>query len=194
MTDLLEYLPDFYHGIREFQVIEKVEGEQFDKIDAELDNILDDQFVMTAREPSIVRRERLFKIQADPTAESLDFRRKRIINRQSIRPPFTERYLQDRFDFLLGEGISTVHVDVDNYILSVELAITDAAMFKEVLITIERIVPLNMIYLQKTAIHDSVGIKESITANRLERNMRLGTTWRLGITPFATLTGEVTLK
>lgn len=194
MIDLLEYLPEFYHGIREFQIIAKVEGKQFDKIDAELDNILNDQFVMTAREPSIVRRERLFKIQADPTIESLDFRRKRIINRQSIRPPFTERYLQDRLNFLLGEGISTVHVDVDNFILSVELAITDAAMFKELLITIERIVPLNMIYLQKTAIHDSVGMKESIIANRLQRNMRLGTTWRLGITPFANSTGEVTLK
>lgn len=194
MTDLLEYLPEFYHDIREFQVIAKVEGEQFDKIDAELDNVLNDQFVMTAREPSIVRREKLFKIQADPKVESLDFRRKRIINRQSIRPPFAERYLQSRMDFLLGEGVATVQVDVENYILSVELAITDAAMFKEVLLTIERIVPLNMIYLQKTALHDSVGIKESIIANRLQRNTRLGTTWRLGVTPFATSTGEVKLK
>lgn len=194
MADLLDYLPEFYHGIREFQVIAKVEGEQFDKIDAELENILNDQFIVTAREPSIVRSERLFKIQADPTVEGLDFRRKRLINRKSIRPPFTERYLQDRLNFLLGDGISTIHVDVENYILSVELAITDAAMFKEVLTTVEKIVPLNMIYLQKTTIHDSVGIRENIVANRLERNMKLGTTWQLGITPFATSTGEVTLK
>lgn len=194
MTDLLEYLPEFYHGIREFQIIAKVEGEQFDKIDAELDNILNDQFVMTAREPSIVRRERLFNIQADPKVESLDFRRKRIINRQSIRPPFTERYLQERLNFLLSDDISTVHVDVENYVLSVELAIADAAMFKEVLTTIERIVPLNMIYLQKTAIHDSMGIKESIVASELERQTRLGTTWRLGVIPFAISKNEVTLK
>ncbi|WP_342505608.1 putative phage tail protein [Sporosarcina sp. FSL K6-2383] len=194
MTDLLEYLPEFYHDIREFRVIAEVEGEQFDELDAELDNILNDQFIMTAREPSIVRRERTFKIQADLTIETLDFRRKRIINRQSIRPPFTERYLQDRFDFLLGKGVSTVNVDVDNFILSVSLAINDAAMFKEVLITIEKIVPLNMIYLQKTAINDSMGIKESIVAHKLSRNLRLGTTWRLGVTPFAVSTNEVTLK
>lgn len=194
MSDLLEFLPELYHGIREYQVIAKAEGKEFDKIDAELDNMLNDQFVMTAREPSIVRRERLFKIQVDPNVESLNFRRKRIINRQSIRPPFTERYLQDRLNFLLGEGISTVSVDVVNYVLSVSLAIADAQMFKEVIETIEKIVPLNMIYLQKTTIHDSVGVKESIIAVELDRKTRLGTTWRLGITPFAIAKKEVVLK
>ncbi len=193
MSNLLDYLPDFYHEIREIRLIADVEDEQFEEMEAELEHLLADQFVMTAREPAIARREKLFNIQADPKVESLDFRRKRIINRQSIRPPFTERYLQDRLDFLLGESVSTVHVDVDHYILAVELAITDASMFKEVLETIEKVVPLNIVYLQKTALHDAIGIKEGIIAKKLQRKTRLGR-WRLGIIPFAVSTGEVRLK
>ena len=194
MSNLLDYLPEVYHGIKEYRVIAEVEGNEFDKIDKEIESILSDQFILTAREASIARREKVFKIKADPNVESLDFRRKRIVNRQSIRPPFTEKYLQDRLNFLLGKGISAVSVDIVNYILSVNLAIADAAMFKEVIETIEKIVPLNMIYLQETAIHDSISIKESIIAIELERKTKLGTTWRLGVTPFAIAIKEVVLK
>jgi hypothetical protein len=194
MDKLIDYLPSYYKDIKEFQLIMSVETEEFEQLKTEIENLFNDQFIMTAREPAIARREKIFKIQADPSIETLEFRRKRIINRQSIKPPFTRRYLQKQLDFLLGTGVAVVEVDAINFIVYVKLAIADAPLFKEVVNTIEAIVPLNMVYVQKTVLNHQVRCKESIIANPLSRQMKLGSTWRLGITPFAISAGEVILK
>lgn len=194
MDNLINYLPYYYQDIKEFQLIMSVETDEFEQLKAEMENLLNDQFIMTAREPAIARREKIFKIQADPTTETLEFRRKRLINRQSIKLPFTRRYLQKQLDFLLGTGVAVVEVDAINYIVYIKLAIADAPLFKEILNTIETIVPLNMIYVQKTVVNHRVRCKESIIAIFLSRQTKLGSIWRLGITPFAANAGEVILK
>lgn len=190
----MSYLPHYYQDIHEFKVLMAIENPEFNLLLSEFDGVLNDQFILTAREPAIEKREKLFNILADPKAETMEFRRKRIINRQSIKPPFTLKYLQQRLDFLLGEGVATARVDVTNYILRVELAISNAALFKEVLEMIEKIVPLNIIYLQKTAVENRLCLKERIVARKFNRSIRLSTTWRLGITPFASVSSEVVLK
>ena len=194
MDRILNHLPGFYKEVKEFQVIAMIETEDIDELQLSIQSYLEGQFIETANEENIARRERLFRIMPDPSTESLEFRRKRIINRQSIKPPFTERYLQQRLDFLLGPGVATVNLDPENYVLTIELAISNAAMFKEVIITIEKIVPLNMIYLQKTALVSKLGINESIVAKTLERTLRLGSNWQVGITPFAEVANEVIVK
>ncbi|WP_313894302.1 putative phage tail protein [Psychrobacillus sp.] len=194
MADLMSYLPHYYQDIHEFKVLMAIENPEFNLLLSEFDGVLNDQFILTAQEPAIEKREKLFNILADPKTETMEFRRKRIINRQSIKPPFTLKYLQQRLDFLLGEGVATARVDVTNYILRVELAITNAALFKEVLEMIEKIVPLNIIYLQKTALENRLCLKEHIIARKIKRSIRLSTNWRLGIIPFGSLSSEVVVK
>ncbi|ANY67588.1 phage portal protein [Paenibacillus sp. BIHB 4019] len=194
MTKLVSsYWPEMYADIKEFIKLAATEDVELALLEqAELQQLADG-FVMTASLPAIKRRERMLGIQADPNAESIDFRRRRIVNRYSTKPPFTMRYLQERLDFLVGAGRGIAAVDVQNFILTVTAAIDDANIFKEVERTVSAIKPANIVYRQQTAIMDGVVLKERIAGVPLVRNTRLGS-WKLGVTPFTDREAEVVVK
>ena len=189
-----EYWPEYYDTLLDFLKLAETEDVEIQSLEAAVNQLLNDQFVLTSGYEAIKRREKMLNIQADPTTETLDFRKKRIINRYSTKPPFTIRYIQDRLDFLVGEGKALANVDVQNFILWVETAIEDAALFRELEYTVKATKPANLIYNQKTALLDEIILQEYISKRDINRQSRLGTTWRLGTMPFATLGPEVVIK
>ncbi|WP_068773463.1 putative phage tail protein [Paenibacillus sp. FJAT-26967] len=194
MAELIKYLPQQYRDILEFQKLTAAEDPEFDRLHKAVEQALDDKFVLTASESSIRRWEAQLTIRADTSAETLEFRRKRIINRLSTKPPFTERYLQERLDYLLGPGKAIVSIDVQAAILKITAKLTDAPLFKELAYTIRNVKPANLVYLQETALGDTILIEEQLFKTPLSRRTRLSTTWKLGSTPFATRNQEVQVK
>jgi len=193
-ANLIAYLPGMYRDIREFLELTQAENAEFDALADAVTQLLDDQFVDTASEQAIKRRELQLGIRADTTTETLEFRRKRLINRYSTKPPFTVRYLQGRLDFLIGSGRATIEVDVQNFILKVTLSIPDAAFFKEIQHTIHAVKPANLVYIQATSLMDRITLEEHIWKVELTRRTRLSTSWRVGRTAFADRGTEVQVK
>lgn len=193
MNRLLRYLPEFMQDLVEFRELTEASLAEFDAIEAAAQRAFDDQFVMSAGAAAVRRREQMLGIQADPSAETLDFRRKRLINRYSTKPPFTIRYLQQQLDTLLGEGLTVVAVDPHSFILTVTADIGDAALFHEVERTVRVIKPANLIYRQRTALSDGIGLDERLKRRTINWNYSLGS-WHLGTAPFALLGPEVTVK
>lgn len=180
--------------IRDFREIANTEAEELEQAQKAVDKLLADQFIETACKETILRRERELGIQYDPETETLEFRRKRLINRYSTKPPFTLRFLQQQLDDLVGRGRTNVTVDVQNFILTVEAAITDANVFKEVEHTVNVIKPANLIYQQRTALIETIGLDEKISRQDVTWNYKLDGSWKLGEKPFATLGPEVPVK
>lgn len=194
MSKLMSYLPDLYQGVREFEEIMRAEQVELDAEKTAIDRLLKDQFVLTASERAIKRREAMIGIQSDSATETLDFRRRRLINRYSTKPPFTIRFLQNRLDYLVGAGRTVASVDPQQHRLLITTSIDDALLFREVEHTVKNTIPANLHYQQDTALGDRFGIEEHIRTQTLTRNTRLSTTWRLGVTPLATAGPEVVLK
>lgn len=184
---------DFYLEIHDFVELSKAEATEVDNLEQAVQQLFDDQFVMTAGPEAIKRREKMLGIQADPS-ESLDFRRRRILNRYQTKPPFTIRWLQRQLNQLVGKGLVVVDVDVQNFILYVKADIDDAAVFKEVNHTVLTVKPANLIYNQQTEINEGITLQENIYKTTLQRMTGLGTAWQLGITPFAERGEEVKVK
>lgn len=193
MRKLLDYLPEFYREIQDFVELSGTEGIEWEAAAENAGRILDNQFVETADEQSIRRREQQIGIRADADAETLEFRRRRLINRYSAKPPFTIRYLQQRLDALVGTGRATVAVDAQNFILTVTIDVPDAAYFREIEYTINTVKPANLVYNQATGIDATIGLEEHIWKIVLTRPTRLGS-WTLGAMPFAQSEPEVQLK
>lgn len=193
MNRLMQYLPELYHDVVDFVELTGTESLELISVEQAINRLLDDQFVATASEQAIKRREKILGIQADPKTETLDFRRKRLINRYSTKPPFTVRYLQRQLDFLVGEGLTIVSVDSQNFLLTVTANIDDAAVFKEVERTIRVVKPANMIYQQQTSLEDVIGLQEHITKRDILWNYKLGE-WKLGEKTFADFGPEVVVK
>jgi hypothetical protein len=193
-ANLIAYLPELYRNIREFVELTEAENAELDSLTDAVTQLLDDQFVETASEQAIWRRELQLGIRADTTTETLEFRRKRLINRYSTKPPFTVSYLQGRLDFLIGPGRTTIEVDAQNFILKVTLSIPDAAFFKEIQHTIRAVKPANLVYIQATSLTDRIALEEHIWKAALTRRTRLSTLWRVGRTSFADRGTEVQVK
>ncbi|GIP35514.1 putative phage tail protein [Paenibacillus sp. J2TS4] len=191
---LMSHLPEIYDEIAEFMEITDRSDEELEQLYAAVVRWLNDQFVLTSSERAVKRREQQLRIQADPTAETLDFRKKRIINRYSTKPPFTIRYLQERIDYLLGKNRAFVRVDPQNFILNITASIQDAGVFKEMEHTVMSIKPANLIYHQQTAVKDKLQLVEHIAKHDMTWNYKLDGTWRLGEQPFASLGPEVVIK
>lgn len=194
MNKLMEHLPEFYYEILEFVELTDTEMTELVSVQKAVDRLFDDQFVMTASETALKRREQMLGIQADPTTETIDFRRKRIINRYSTKPPFTIRYLQERLDYLVGAGRAVVSVDPDRFIITVTADIKDAAIFKEVDRTVKTTIPANLVYQQNTALEDVLSLSEHLKMQALFWNYKMDDTWLLGEKPFVAYGTEVPIK
>ena len=195
MNRLLEYLPTIYHEVLDFVELTDSESQEVVSVESAIQQLLNDQFVDAASESAIRRRERILGIQADPNTETLDFRRKRLINRYSTKPPFTVRYLQRQLDSLVGAGLTIVSVDPQQFLLTVTTNIDNASIFKEVERTIQVVKPANLVYQQQTSLQDTIELRERIKAQKvLSWNYRLDGSWTLGNEPFANLGMEVVYK
>lgn len=190
---ILTHLPDYYRLIEDFDELDNTETIELDTLQSAVDQLFDDQFVMTAGLPAIKRREQMLGIQADPTTETLDFRRRRILNRYQTKPPFTIRYLQQQLDMLVGPGMTIVSVDVQAFLLTITANIENASVFREVLRTVETIKPANMIYQQNTALEGTIELKEHIGMQEMFWNYKLNGTWQLGAKPFVSYGPEVSI-
>ena len=146
MNRLMESLPAYYWGIKEFQELTDAQSNQLDLIDGAMEQVENDQFIMTSSESAILQREKMFKILADPSIETLDFRKNRIINRQTAKVPFTVRYLKWILERLVGADNYEVKVDVLNFYCEFLFQIENKALPREIDDTLERIMPLNLNY------------------------------------------------
>lgn len=191
---IASYWPEYYRDIREFIELAATEDAELQGMADAIAQLFDDQFVMTSSLAAVKRRERMLGIQADSSTETLDFRRRRIVNRYSTKPPFTIRYLQERLDYLVGAGRAAASIDVQNFILTVTAAIEDAALFREVEWSVKTTIPANIVYRQQTAVADIVAFEEHIVKRTMDRETRLGSNWHLGVSPFVSLEPEVIIK
>lgn len=191
---ILIHLPDFYGEIEDFVELDDTETAELDLVQGAVDQLFNDQFVDTSGLQAIKRREQMLGIQADPTSETLDFRRRRILNRYQTKPPFTIRYLQQQLDMLVGPGMTIVSRDVAKRVLTVTANIDNASVFREVLHTIETIKPANMVYQQNTALEGGIVLVEHIRARKMTWNYKLDGSWKLGGKPFVTYEPEVPIK
>ncbi|MNW45603.1 hypothetical protein D3C74_228720 [compost metagenome] len=194
MNRLLEYLPSIYHDVVDFVELTETEAQEIIGVEDAINKLFDDQFVISATEQAVKRREKILGIQADQITETLEFRRKRLINRYSTKPPFTVRYLQQRLDYLVGVGLTIVSADPQNFVLTVTTNIEDAAVFKEVERTVRVVKPANLIYQQQTSLEDVIGLEEHISKKDIYWNYKLDDSWLLGEKTFADLGAEGLIK
>jgi hypothetical protein len=195
MSDrILKHLPAYYPEILDFVKLASTESTELDTLQGAVDQLFNDQFVMTAGIQAIKRRELMLGIQADPSIETLDFRRRRLLNRYQTRPPFTIKYLQQQLDLIAGSGMAVADVDVQRFLLTITTNVDNASVFREISRTVETIKPANLIYQQNTTLVNRIVVRERISKSVVTWNYKLNGSWELGQKPFVSYGPEVPIK
>lgn len=192
-TSTQELFPSVYDGVLEISVLSETDDVLLDQALAKLERTQLNQFILTADEETISVYEKMFSILANPTTETLQFRRERILNRMSLQPPFTMRWLQNKLDGIIGVGKWNAYVDYANRTLYVESFVVNQQWFNELRITINRIKPCNLVFVNKPLIMADVVANETIVSATQHYNYILGQ-WQLGQEPFATTDSEEVIK
>ena len=181
--DLLSLLPPWYRDILDYQEICKTERAQFDVLAKEITAVADNFFFQTMDDGTVSMWEQIFGIIAAP-GDTLSFRRTRVLNRLTTRPPFTMRFLEQRLDELIGPGAWTVTMDYPNYTLYIDSSAEDQEYAVEVSYTVNRIKPAHIVFINRPYTTAAILLNEQIGLAQRVYNYKLGA-WGLGLSPFA---------
>ena len=192
-TDLCQYWPPWFREILDFQALCRTEGEELRVLAAFMDRIHRNLFVQTMDEGTAAAWEAIFRIVPNPVTETLAFRRDRILNRLSMRPPFTLPFLYQRLDALFGPGNWEVEVDYPNYTLYIEAAVEDQQYFSELSATMDIVKPCHIVYISRPRVSAALLLSEEIALTKGRYNYRLGS-WALGQLPFRSQDKEEIVK
>lgn len=187
-ADLLPYLPEWFRQIKDFEALVDTETKEFEVLAAAMSAVRDNFYIQTADSQTILLYEGLFSIIPTPE-ESLDFRRARILNRLSIQPPFSIRFLYEKLDQIIGVGKWSVTMDYSAHTLYVESAAENQAWANEVYITLNTIKPCHILYISRPFTTSGLLMAEEVGLFEGEYKYKLGA-WGLGLNPFIKFTNK----
>lgn len=193
MIDVKRYFHKLYDNVLEFESLSDVQNMLLNDLDAELNQANLNQFIVSCDRETLKYYETMLKIIADPK-EDLDFRRKRILNRMSLAKPFTIRFLKQKLDEIIGPGRYEISVDHSKHTMYVESNIISQDWFHEVYVTINKMKPANIVFINKPVTREGIVINEEVSYSIREYNYKLGTTWRLGKKPYKSLNAKGVIK
>ena len=110
-TQLCQQLPPWYREVLDYQQICQTETEQFDALAAEIVSVADNFFFQTMGLSGVEMWEQIFGILPNPQTEDIEFRRYRVLNRITTKPPYTLGFLYQKLDELIGPGLWKVTMD-----------------------------------------------------------------------------------
>ncbi|WP_297234011.1 putative phage tail protein [uncultured Flavonifractor sp.] len=183
--DLHSLLPSWYREVLDYQQICQTEEQQFEALAGEITAVAQNFFFQTMDVGAVQQWEQILGIAANPATETLAFRQDRLINRISTKPPFTLQFLYQKLDELIGPGQWNVRMDYPNYTLYIESYAQDQSYATELAITIGRIKPAHIVYINSSLINSAMTMTEQISNASRTWNYIMSA-WNLGDQPFAT--------
>jgi hypothetical protein len=143
MPSIRDYWPEFLARVREFGVLADSEDVELETLRKAIDDVLNDQFIETATERGIARREAILNIvpYGDDTLET---RRFRVAGKWLNRLPYTMRMLQERLDAMLGTGHYEIELHKEPYTLKVKIELIAKRQFDAAQEMLREVVPANL--------------------------------------------------
>lgn len=164
-VDLWYYLPPFLKEFLEMREILGAEEPEFQELVKQYDDVLKDNFIVTATERGIARFESTLGIRPDASA-SLETRRSAVLTKWWDATPYTLRTLKNRIAMIQGNSNIQISFDKDNpYCIQIVTRLETAGQVDDLAYIIQTMLPANL---------------EVDSANRLEGTVNVGLFYGMG--------------
>ena len=164
-VDLWYYLPPFLKEFLEMREILGAEEPEFQELVKQYDDVLKDNFIVTATERGIARFESTLGIRPDASA-SLETRRSAVLTKWWDATPYTLRTLKNRIAMIQGNSNIQISFDKDNpYCIQIVTRLETAGQVDDLAYIIQTMLPANL---------------EVDSANRLEGTVNIGLFYGMG--------------
>ena len=142
--DYMGHLPSFYQDVEEMKALAAAIDPEITGLKNQVRKDFLEGFILNAPADRLKIWEQEIGIIADPSTESLEFRRKRLILRYTTKPPFTIRWLRQQLTEMLGVNFISATRDADIETLFITADIDSVPMMEEINRWLEAVVPLSM--------------------------------------------------
>ena len=164
-VDLWYYLPPFLKEFLELREILGAEEPEFQELVKQYDDVLKDNFIITATERGIARFESTLGIRPNASA-SLETRRSAVLTKWWDATPYTLRTLKNRIALIQGNSNIQISFDKDNpYCIQIVTRLETAGQVDDLAYIIQTMLPANL---------------EVDSANRLEGTVNVGLFYGMG--------------
>lgn len=191
MHNTRKLYPPIYKGFKEIDVLADIQENQKLEYQEEVDRFLRNQFISTCEVAKLEEIEKILKIPI--RGEDIEFRRERVLNRLSMTPPFSMPFLRMKLDGIIGVNKYEIKMDHENYTMYVESSAVNQLWFNEIYITVNKVKPCNIVFVNKPITKRKVVINEEVEYVKRLYNYKLGS-WQLGIKPFTSLGDREDIK
>jgi len=165
-VDILTYLPQIMQQLEQFKQIANAENPEINALWAAIEDLLNNQFVVSANEDGIAKYETLLDIQPKATDE-LEVRRFRVLGRITESIPYTYNALKAQLNNLCGNDGYTINLNNETYTLIVKVALTSKKQYDEVDALLKRTVPANIV-IDLDLLYNSYEVLNNYTYSHLE--------------------------
>lgn len=183
-ASLCQYLPEWFREIGEFQQLCQAGTNLAETLLDDVQAVRADFFFLTMDAGTVAAWEHDLRIVANPSAESLDFRRRRLLNRVSLRPPYTLGLLYQKLDEIIGPGQWEVNLDYGNYTIYIKSSAVNQEYATELEHTINQLKGAHIVYINQPYLVEGIALDEQVSAANRTYYYKLGL-WALGTDPFA---------
>ena len=141
---LIDYLPDILKNVTEFNQMMYAEQPELELFWSKGNSYLNDAFILSQDVDTAARWEKILKISSKDTDE-LDVRNLRILGVMQGRLPYTYRTFYRSLLAMVGsEKDFKLNVDMENYKVSIVVALSSKELKDEIEKLAEKMVPANM--------------------------------------------------
>lgn len=158
LVSVQDYLPTVLKGVKEIDALVKSEDYLFDILVSIVDKEYARMFIQTSDEVGVTRFEQLVGIVADPTTETLDFRKERLLTRTNATLPYSTIWLRVYLNGILGPQNYELTIDYKQDIIRLNSYLLDYSWAREATTVIRDIKPCNMIFQNIPTIKEYVGL------------------------------------
>ena len=144
-VDLWRYLPGYLKDFKELKALFEAEKSEFQMLDINQNNLLNDLFIDTASENGVSRFEKLLGIT--DTSGDLERRRATVLAKWWNIAPYTMRSLKNRI--ITIQGNDNVRLEFDNediYVLHVTTHLEKTNQINDLIYILQTMCPANMSY------------------------------------------------
>jgi len=147
LVSLENYVPTIYKGVKEIEALIKSEDYLFDILKSIVDKEYARMFIQTCDEVGVERFEQILEITANPSIETLDFRKQRLLTRCNSTLPYSTIWLKIYLNAVLGQHNYELDIDYKTNIATLYGYLLDYSWAREVNIVIDEAKPCNMVFI-----------------------------------------------
>lgn len=157
LVPLENYVPTIYKGVKEIEALIKSEDCLFDILISIVDKEYARMFIQTCDEIGVQRFEQILEITPDPSIESLDFRKQRLLTRCNSTLPYSTIWFRIYLNAVLGQHNYELNIDYKDNIIKLYGYLLDYSWAREARLVIQETKPCNMIFINIPTLIENVG-------------------------------------